>query len=277
MTVDDALEVVARRLPLHGHARPDHAGSHVARHRHAYRHIADTVGRYLPAGALVLDFGAGMCDKTAIVQLMGYRCSAVDDFGNPLYRDPSFRAKVLAFAAGLGIDLRIADDGRLPEAGGPFDMIMAHDVLEHLHDSPRELLNDLLERLRPGGYLFVTVPSAVNLRKRFAVLLGRTNLPRFDTFYWFPGPWRGHVREYTRGDLRSLAAYLGLRIVELHGCHHMLSRVPGKLRPLYLAVTALFPDWRDSWCLVASKEPGWTPRRQVDPATLDAILDHLYR
>jgi hypothetical protein len=26
-----------------------------------------------------------------------------------------------------------------------FDMIMLHDVLEHLHDSPRDLLNDLFE------------------------------------------------------------------------------------------------------------------------------------
>jgi SAM-dependent methyltransferase len=276
VTLDEAVALVEARLPLRGHARPQDVASHVGRHRDAYRHIAETVRRHVPAGGRILDFGAGLCDKTAVVQLLGYRCVAVDDFGNPAYRAPGLREQVVAFAAGVGIEVRVAGGPPWPVERESLDMVMAHDVLEHLHDSPRELLNDLLEGLRPGGCLFVTVPSAVNLRKRLAVLRGHTNLPRFDTFYWYPGPWRGHVREYTAGDLRSLAAFLGLRVLELHGAHHMLTRVPAALRPAYRAATALFPGWRDTWCLVARREAGWAPRRTVDPAALDRILDHLY-
>ena len=107
--------------------------------------------------------------------------------------------------------------------------------------------------------MLITVPSAVNLRKRLAVLLGRTNLPRFESYYWYPGPWRGHIREYTKGDLRLLSQCLGLRIVELKSCDHMLQLLPPFWRPLYLAITAVLRDCKDSWLLLATKDKGWKP------------------
>ena len=136
-------------------------------------------------------------------------------------------------------------------------------VIEHLHDSPRDLLNDLLECVRTEGYLYITVPSAVNIRKRLSVLRGQTNYPPFDTFYWHPGPWRGHVREYTRGDLQRLASFLGLSVVELHSYHKMLSRIPRAARWVYRWVTAACTGWRDSWLLIAKKNPNWQPRKAL--------------
>ena len=32
------------------------------------------------------------------------------------------------------------------------------------------------------------------------------------TYYWSPGSWRGHVREYVKNDLYLLSKYLGLNI-----------------------------------------------------------------
>ena len=96
---------------------------------------------------------------------------------------------------------------------------MCCDVLEHLHDSPRPILGALVDTVRSGGFLVVTVPNAVNLRKRIAVATGKSNLPDFQVFYWYPGDWRGHVREYTHGDLRMLAENLGLAVVELNSVH----------------------------------------------------------
>ena len=42
-----------------------------------------------------------------------------------------------------------------------------------------------------------------------------------------------------------------------------LCRIPRKLRPLYRAATALLPNWRDSWMMVARKKPGWKPVKAV--------------
>lgn len=151
-------------------------------------------------------------------------------------------------------------------------MIMLHDVLEHLHDSPRDLMNDLLELVKPEGYLFVTVPNAVNIRKRLSVLFGRTNYPSFEDYYWYPSAWRGHVREYVREDLIKLSKYLNLEIVELRGCDHMLHRLPVASRPVYVLLTAIFSGWKDSWMLVAKKKRGWATNKTLPEDELACIL-----
>jgi hypothetical protein len=130
-------------------------------------------------------------------------------------------------------------------------MVMALNVLEHLHESPREPLLRLIASLKDDGYLFITVPNAVNIRKRIDVARGRSNYPPFDEFYKATGIWRGHVREYSRGDLERLAALLPVVVVELGSYHHMLWKLSRRTIPVYRAVTMLFPSWRDSWMLVA--------------------------
>ena len=234
-----------------------------------YLNIAQAVARYVPQGGTILDFGAGTGDKTAVVALCGYQCTAVDDL-NDAWCDDDDRTEILESARHFGIDYKVLD-GTLPQ--GEFDMIMLHDVLEHLHDSPRDLLNDLLELLKPGGYLFITVPNAANLRKRVALLLGRTNLPRYPYFYWYPNPWRGHVREYVRDDLIKLASYLGLEISELGSCHHMLRILPPAVRAVWRAITWPFPGLQDTWLMVAQKPPGWTSRKNLSPEELGQALN----
>jgi SAM-dependent methyltransferase len=278
MTFGEAVRFLSEHLPLHGYTRREWSETYVERHRPAYEHIISTIVDLVPAGGSILDYGAGLCDKTALAQLMGYRCAVVDDFNNPLYHEPAFRDSVFSFARRTGIDVHAVSAGEpMPFGPASFDMIMLHDVIEHLHDSPRELLNDLVELLKPGGLLFITVPNAVNLRKRIDVFFGRTNLPRYDTFYWYPGPWRGHVREYTKGDLEALCEFLGLERVKLHGCHHMLSVLPAPVRLPYRAVTSVLQGCRDSWCFVGRKPPAWEARRNVSTDALDSILHHLNR
>lgn len=252
--IADAIERVAARFPFPGYVEPT-AG--------AYRTIAEVALRYLPRGASVLDFGCGPADKTAVLSELGYRCSAYDDLGDWWHKLDGNREKILEFARAARIDYRPAKPGRLPFEPESFDMAMLHDVLEHLHDSPRDLLNDLTELIKPGGFLFATVPNAVNIRKRLEVLRGRTNMTRFWYFYWLPGEWRGHIREYTKGDLASLSDFLGLERVELRAVDHMLQNVPRRLLTAYMGVTRLFPGFKDSWLLLLRKPAGWTARRQL--------------
>ena len=58
-----------------------------------------------------------------------------------------------------------------------FDVIMAHDVFEHFHSSPRIVLNHLLSNLKTEGYLIISVPNAANLRKRISIFAS------FDAFF----------------------------------------------------------------------------------------------
>lgn len=238
----------------------------------AYETIATMALRYLKPGSKILDFGCGPCDKIAILQQLGFHCSGYDDLQDYWHALPGNREKILAFASNFKIDFNLAGNGRLPFGNGQFDMVMSHDVLEHLHNSPRDLLNDLLELTNPDGILFVTMPNAVNIKKRIKVVFGKTNLPPFEDYYWYPGAWRGHVREYVRDDLIKLAEYLNLDILELKACDHMLQKLPRGVRTLYLCLTKLFPGWKDTWLLVAKKRKNWEPRKMLPKEQLIAII-----
>jgi len=256
---------VRDQFPFPGYILPDKG----------HLHIAATVARYLRPGAKVLDFGAGPCDKTAVIASMGYDCTAYDDLADPWHYVDDNREKILSFARDLRIQYVTPDGSEGGPLEGPFDMLMMHDVLEHLHDSPRDLLSKFLDLVRPGGYLFATVPNAVNIRKRLDVLRGQTNLPNYEAFFWNVGAWRGHVREYTHDDCDSLAKYMGLEVVELRSCHHMLEKTHPRIRPVYEAVTKVFPGWRDTWSLVAQKPESWNPPQdQVDRTSGPGIGHH---
>jgi len=264
--IADAISEISRRFPFPGYMPP------AIVQMGACKTVAVAARKYLAPNSSILDFGCGACDKTAVLQLLGYKCFGYDDLQDEWHKMPGNREKILSFISDQGIVIKLAENGPLPFAKQSFDMVMSNDVLEHLHDSPRELLNDLVELLKPKGLLLITVPNAVNIRKRLDVLRGRTNLPPYESYYWYPGSWRGHIREYVKGDLRTMARYLGLKILELHGCDHMLEKIPAPLRSLYLATTAVLPGWKDSWILVARKPDGWAPKRTISRAELGSIL-----
>ncbi|MEV5309652.1 methyltransferase domain-containing protein [Streptomyces sp. NPDC052610] len=252
--MEQAVARVTDAFPFPGYFDPELSG-HIT--------IAQTVRRFLEPGSRILDFGAGPADKTAVLAALGYRCTAADDLQDEWHQRGGARQRILDFAEKMGIEYVPLDGGDIPGTA-TFDMVMLHDVLEHLHDSPRDLLISLLERVRDGGYLFVTVPNHVNLRKRLAVLRGRTSHPPYELYYWYPGTWRGHVREYTEGDCRALAKALGLELCEVRGTHHILSKVPARFRRAYLAASRLVPSTRDTWSMVARKPPGWAAKPELD-------------
>jgi len=262
MDIKRAIETVHNQFPFEGYVNFENG---------AYTHIANTVLAHLKPGSTILDFGCGPCDKTAVLQTLGFKCTGYDDLQDDWHRFGDNRRKIINFARGLGIDLRLADSDKFPFDGLSFDMLMMHDVLEHLHDSPRELLNDLLQFLKPGGLFFATVPNAVNIRKRVFVLFGKSNYQSFDLYYWYPGPWRGHVREYVRGDLVGLSKHLSLETVELNTADYMLPKVPPSFRPLYVFITNIFRGWKDTWYIVAKKKHGWEPRKTISEEQIRRI------
>lgn len=227
--------------------------------RDATRVVCEVVNTVLYPPARILDFGAGPCDKTAALSMLGYECVALDDLSDPWHLEGDSRERIVSFARTTGVQLHVSSSLAVVAEQSPFDMVMSHAVLEHLHDSPRELCESLLRLVRPGGYVFFTVPNAVNIRKRLDVVRGRTNYPPYRGYFLSEGPWRGHVREYTRGDLTALAELLDIEIVELRSFHGMLDRMPRRLTPLlgaYKMLTAVAPGLRDTWLLLARRRDG---------------------
>jgi SAM-dependent methyltransferase len=267
MTTEQAIKLASEKFPFKDYMT---SGSRIKR---VYLNIVKSVARHLQPGSRILDFGSGPCDKSAALHFLGYQCTAYDDLEDDWHKLHDNREKIMSFAKDCGVNFKMATDRSLPFEKNSFDMIMLNSVIEHLHDSPRELLNNLLEFATPGGLLFITVPSAVNIRKRIAVLLGKSNLTRFEEFYWDDDPWRGHVREYVKDDLIKLARYLNLEIIEIRSCDHFVENRLSKFsQPVYLFLTGIFRGWKDSWLLVAKKKEGWKPRKTLPQEELLRIF-----
>lgn len=248
MEIDKAIDAVQERFPFKGY---------MGRQRQKYRTVGRIVRKYLDPGDRVYDFGSGPCDKTAVVACLGMECTAYDDLQDAWHKENDNREKIRRFAVQMGIDF--VEDFP-PGEEDAFDMVMMNDVLEHLHESPREILTELVDALRDGGYLFCSVPNLANIRKRLSLLFGRTNLPDYELYFWYPGTWRGPVREYVRGDLERMVDFMNLETVELRGAAHMMHRLPSDLfRPIYRLMVRLMPGLADTWVLVARKPGGWDP------------------
>jgi len=233
-------------------------------HGDPYQTVFSIANKYLADNSNVLDFGSGPCDKTAIVSLLGHNCIAYDDMQDQWHMESDNSRKILEFATKVGIELINPNEKSIDSQKTAFDMIILNDIIEHLHESPKDLLLSLLALLKDDGVLFITVPNAGNIKKRLKLLVGDTNLPPFESYYWYPGTWRGHIREYVFKDLVKLSNNLDLEIELLEGCDHMLENVPTWLLPFYKFVTGFFPKWKDSWVLVARKKSNWTPLLNQD-------------
>jgi SAM-dependent methyltransferase len=244
------IEEVMRDFPFPGYMEPKW---------HAYDTIARNCLRLLPVGARILDFGAGPCEKAAILSRLGYQCTAVDDLEDDWHQIGDNRDRLFAFARSQRVKLFVANQVPAELERSSFDMVMLHDIIEHFANSPRTLLVNLIELLRPGGYLYITVPNAVNLRKRLLVLTGQTNYPRYPAYFWSGDTWRGHKREYVKHDLDQLCKYLGLQKILLKGQHHRLRTIPARARWVYLHTVGLVDSLRDTLALIGQKQPDWKP------------------
>ncbi len=254
--IDEAIEDIKRIFPFEGYM--DNANE-------SYKNIANSVLSCLKPGSKILDLGCGPADKPAILQKLGFECTGYDDMSDEWHNLNGNKNKIINFAKEAKVKLIISKERNEALKKESFDMLMSNDMLEHLHDSPRTLLNEFLGYLKPGGYILITVPNAVNIRKRLSVLRGETNLPDFYTYYWSPGTWRGHVREYVKNDLYLLSKYLGLNIKEIKGCDHMItSRLSGIFKKIYLLFTKLDDSLKDSWTLLAQKPFNWESQDNLE-------------
>src|SRR5438128_549800 len=102
--------------------------------------------------------------------------------------------------------IKVNLDREIPDGEGPFDVIVYGDVLEHLAD-PLRVLVELDRSLVPSGFVIISVPNVAHLWIRFLLLFGR-----FD--YLDRGILdHSHLRFFTERSLRAMLADAGLSVV----------------------------------------------------------------
>lgn len=223
-----------------------------------HKSILNEIQKFTTSGAKILDLGCGACDKVATLSAAGYRCTGYDDFNDPWHRKNDNLNKIKNFASKFSVNIIEAKGKALPFSDNEFDAVILNDVIEHLHESPQYLLNEACRCIKKGGILLITVPNAVNIRKRLFVIAGKTNYPPFEEYFWNEGIWRGHIREYVKDDLLQLAKFMKLNIIQINSSDYMLNSVSKLIKPIFKAITYFAPGWKDSWLMICKKPESWT-------------------
>lgn len=153
-------------------------------------------------GDCCLDFGCGSGDKIAEwVQRRRIQYLGVDVSEN-----------AVKAASGLGLRAQVIEEpNNLPFDDSSFDAIFSFEVLEHLFD-PLSVCKEFHRLLKPDGVVVVTVPNAVELRRRIQFVRGIWN-PIGDELSVVQ-PWRDpHIRFFTQKTLASMLEDAGFHRV----------------------------------------------------------------
>jgi O-antigen biosynthesis protein len=146
-------------------------------------------------GRRLLDVGAADGMLSRQLTQRGWRVTAIE--GDPALAQAGARHCERMIPVNL--------DREIPVGEGPFDVIVYGDVLEHLVD-PLRVLVELDRCLVPGGFVIVSLPNIAHLWIRLLLLVGR-----FD--YLDRGILdHSHLRFFTERSLRAMLADAGLTI-----------------------------------------------------------------
>lgn len=202
-----------------------------------YRNVRPEIVERVPAGAhMVLDVGCGAGSLGAHLLTTG-RVRHV--MGIEVAPDAAREAAThLDKVVVANLNLTTVDAALQGVAKPGFDCIVCADVLEHLVD-PWGTLSTLVDYLKPGGTLVVSVPNV----RHWSIWMPLVTRGRWD--YRDSGILdRTHLRFFTPATARSLCTGPGLSIVSEHalvgGKWRYLSALSfGLLKPL-LAVQWVF-------------------------------------
>lgn len=157
------------------------------------RELAD-----LPAGR-ALDVGCGSGGNSSVLHRLGWDMTALDS-----------SEEALRAARRRGLRVLRGDVRALPFRAEQFDLVVSTDVWEHVEE--HDLVAAEAHRvLRPGGTLFVAVPSGMDLWSGHDIALG-------------------HHRRYEQQDLVSLVEGAGFTVDEVFGWNVLLRPVASARR-----------------------------------------------
>ena len=124
-------------------------------------YVLDTLSRYVedfdPAGARVLDVGCGDAGVLIAFAERGAVCAGIE-----LDEKSLARGRLRAEEHGVDVDLRSGVAENLPWAEASFDVVILDNVLEHVRDRERTLM-EIRRVLRPGGLLYLVTPKPFSL------------------------------------------------------------------------------------------------------------------
>lgn len=218
----------------------------------------------LKPGKQALDIGIGSGVIPLVLRKLDIRVVGLDTWEEYSAEYDSVcgeKKDIIRRLKGNGIELLYHNVERgLPFQSNSFDMVLFLDVIEHLRDLPKGILEEIWRVLKIEGCLIITMPNLVNLRNRILFSLGKSPYVHFKTDFSSSGKFFGHRREYTVDELHYMLKCNNFDIIstKLSNCFQIPSPAgndyyerdfklnsPERLvTAVYLLGTSLFPRFR---------------------------------
>lgn len=212
-----SMDLVSGEFPL---SRDEYLNSYIYRIIKLLEKIPLDVRTY---ESISLDVGCGEGQLMFILKSLGMKIEGVDNFtfkgtnlnGNNI--EPLMR-KYLSEKELVIKEVDIEKEP-LPYPDQYFDLVICNAVIEHLHNSPKYIIQEMKRTLKPNGYLIVNVPNYASLERRLRALRGLSNHENISKFYNYIGCFKddttflGHIREYTVDEMLQIFIWEGCKII----------------------------------------------------------------
>jgi 2-polyprenyl-3-methyl-5-hydroxy-6-metoxy-1,4-benzoquinol methylase len=155
----------------------------------------------------------------------------------------------------------------LPYEDGYFDCVVFSEVLEHLYDSPLDILTEFKRVLKPDGHLLLTTPNVMRIENKVKFLLNINIYQDIYRYVYYPR-YAPHYHEYTKKDLRVLLGnYVGyspvrVKMFDFAGGRSRLRRAVQ--RCLY-SINILLPMFKGTLVAIAGNATSPAPRAGGSP------------
>ncbi|MEW6184244.1 MAG: class I SAM-dependent methyltransferase [Thermodesulfobacteriota bacterium] len=213
-------------------------------------------------GKTLLDVGAFPGHLTLAAQALGFN---VQGLTGRAESTPSLKM-IADRLEKQGIPLHMADveTEPFPFPDASFDVVLASEIIEHLHFNPYRLLKESYRVLKPGGRILVTTPNLNRWENIFSLLRGRSiHSPlsgRFDESFSSILSAR-HVREYSASELSYM---LESQNKEMYQFERVLVHYSKSLDPLFAQrfpvkwMDRIWPRFRSNLIIEAQRPQGTT-------------------
>jgi SAM-dependent methyltransferase len=184
----------------------------------------------------ILDVGCGI----------GFYVRRLRDYSDYVYGVDVDPEKVAEASQTLP-NIQVAPAEKLPFPEGFFDVVLSHEVLEHVDDD-RQSVAEALRVLKQGGRLVIFVPNRLYpLETHGCYWRGQYRFGNIPMVNWLPGRLRQrlcpHVRAYTVPALKRLWAGLPCKVAvftQIYPGYDSITRRRPALGRVFRAVTYAF-------------------------------------
>ena len=205
---------------------------------------AEEIGKRLPKGSKILDFGCGQGSLSMRLKDLGYDVTASDQN----IADFKAQGEIPYFPVNFNSPDEV--NQFLTKFEGHFDAVLGVEVIEHV-ENPWEYLRNLKRLVRNDGLIFISTPNVTSWYSRMVFLFT-------GQFQGFVDPdLIGHINPITPWELQVISSKIGLKTETIRSAGELpliwvSTSIPKTLLSLmFLPLSIIAKGLILGWCTMA--------------------------